>query len=56
MASRVAMTPDKLSRLRELPRLIAAENNADKIKILAAELQCLLDEEAAERDAGRHRN
>lgn len=52
---RVAMTPDKLSRLRELPKLIADEN-PDKMKILATELRRLLDEEAAEQDVGRSRN
>ena len=50
------MTPDKRTRLRELPKLIAEEDNTDKMKILAAELQRLLDEEAAERDIGRKAN
>lgn len=47
------MTPEKRTRLRELPKLIAAENDLEKVKILAAELQRLLDEEASDRDLGR---
>jgi len=47
------MTTEKKSRLHELPKLIANENDFEKMKALAQELQRLLDEEAAERDAGR---
>jgi hypothetical protein len=47
------MTPEKRTRLRELPKLIASENDLEKMKILAAELQRLLDEEATERDLSR---
>jgi hypothetical protein len=47
------MTPEKQTRLRELPKLIAAENDLEKMKTLAAELQRLLDEETAERDGSR---
>lgn len=47
------MTPEKKARLRELPRLIANENDFDKMKTLALELQRLIDEDAAERDLGR---
>lgn len=47
------MTPEDRTRLRELPKLIAAENNLEKMKILAAELQSLLDKEASEQDLSR---
>lgn len=43
------MTPEKQSRLRELPGLIANEDDPDALKNLALEFQRLLDEEAAER-------
>ena len=33
------MTPDQVRRLHELPRLIANERDAEKLKQLAAELQ-----------------
>ena|SRR5215469_11580170 len=49
----IRMTTEKKSRLHELPKLIANENDFEKMKALAQELQRLLDEEAAERDAGR---
>jgi hypothetical protein len=41
------------ARLRELPTLIAQENNPEKMKNLTLELQHLLDEEVAERNVGR---
>jgi len=44
------MTPEKQARLRELPTLIANEDDPDTLKNLALEFQRLLDEEAAERD------
>lgn len=47
------MTPEKKARLRELPTLIANEDDADTLKNLALEFQRLMDEEAAERDRGR---
>lgn len=46
------MTPEKKARLRDLPKLIAEENDIEEMKSLALELQRLLDEEAAERDVG----
>ena len=46
------MVPDKNARLRELISLVANENNARKRKILALELQRLLNEEQDERDGG----
>ena len=46
------MVPDKNARLRELINLVANENNAIKRKILALELQRLLNEEQNERDGG----
>lgn len=49
-------TPEKTARLRELPRLIANENDPEKMKTLALELQRLLNEEAAECDLGRQAN
>ena len=36
------MTPEEHARLRELPRLIAQEDNPEKMKVLAAELERLL--------------
>ena len=47
------MTPENRARLRELPALIANEDDTDVMKNLALEFQRLLDEEAAERDLGR---
>jgi hypothetical protein len=47
------MTLDKKARLRELPTLIANEDDADVMKGLALELTPLLDEEVAARDRGR---
>jgi hypothetical protein len=47
------MTPEKKARLRELAKLIAEENDIEKMKSLVLELQRLLDEEVAERDGGR---
>ena len=44
------MVPERNARLRELINLVANENNASKRKILALELERLLDEEQAERD------
>jgi hypothetical protein len=44
--------PDKNARLRELINLVATENNAIERKILALELQRLLNEEQDERDGG----
>jgi hypothetical protein len=41
------------ARLRELPTLIAQENNPEKMKNLTLELQYLLDDEVAERNVGR---
>ena len=46
------MVPEKNARLRELINLVANENNARKRKILALELQRLLNEEQDERDGG----
>jgi len=46
------MVPDKNPRLRELINLFANENNPRKRKILALELERLLNEEQAERDGG----
>jgi hypothetical protein len=40
------MTPEKRARLRELPALIANEDDPDAMKNLALEFQRLLDEEA----------
>jgi len=36
------MTPEEQARLRQLPRLIAEENDPEKMKILASELERLL--------------
>ena len=36
------MTPEEQARLRQLPRLIAEENDPEKMKILAGELERLL--------------
>jgi hypothetical protein len=36
------ITPEEQARLRELPRLIAEENDPEKMKVLAAELERLL--------------
>ena len=36
------MTPDEQARIRELPKLISNENDPEKMKKLAAELQRLL--------------
>jgi hypothetical protein len=47
------MKPEKQARLRELPTLIASENDPDTLKNLALEFQRLLDEEAEERDLRR---
>ncbi len=43
-----AMTPEERARIRQLPALIANENDPEKMKILAAELQRLLSIEAME--------
>jgi hypothetical protein len=47
------MTPEEELRLRKLPTLIAAENDPEKMRTLAAELRRLLDRETAERNLGR---
>lgn len=44
------MTPDELARIRELPKLIANENDPAKMKVLAAELERLLKMEVRERN------
>jgi len=36
------MTPEEQARLRQLPKLIAEENDPEKMKVLAAELERLL--------------
>ena len=36
------MTPEEQALLRELPKLIAQENDPEKMKVLAAELERLL--------------
>jgi len=36
------MTPEEKARLRELPKLIAQQNDPEKMKVLAAELERLL--------------
>jgi hypothetical protein len=41
-ASMPIMTPEEQARLRQLPRLIAEENDPEKMKVLAAELERLL--------------
>jgi hypothetical protein len=43
------MTVEQQARIRELPSLIAAETHAEKIKVLAAELEGLLQAESVER-------
>lgn len=43
------MTPEEKARIRELPKLIANENDPEKMKVLAQELQRLLTTEARER-------
>jgi hypothetical protein len=45
------MTPEEQARIRELPKLIAYENDPEKMKVLAAELERLLTLEARQRRA-----
>jgi len=47
--SSITMTPEEIVRIRELPTLIANENNPERMKTLAAELEHLLRNEIRER-------